>query len=45
VLPKPDNSCATDTLTDAILDRVIHNAYKFELDESMRKWRMPEPSA
>jgi DNA replication protein DnaC len=34
------------TLADAILDRVIHNAYRIELaGESMRKRRMPEPSA
>ena len=34
------------TLADAILDRVIHNAYKIELTgESMRKRRMLEPSA
>jgi DNA replication protein DnaC len=34
------------TLADAILDRVIHNAYKIELaGESMRKRRMLEPSA
>ena len=34
------------TLADAILDRVIHNAYRIELaGESMRKRSMPEPSA
>jgi hypothetical protein len=34
------------TLADAILDRVIHNAYRIDLaGESMRKRRMPEPSA
>jgi DNA replication protein DnaC len=34
------------TLADAILDRVIHNAYRIELaGESMRKRRMPEPAA
>jgi len=34
------------TLADAIRDRVIHNAYRIELaGESMRKRRMPEPSA
>ena len=34
------------TLADAILDRVIHNAYRIELaGESMRKRRMTEPSA
>ena len=34
------------TLADAILDRVIHNAYRIELaGESMRKRRMLEPSA
>jgi DNA replication protein DnaC len=33
------------TLADAILDRVIHNAYRSELaGESMRKRRMLEPS-
>ena len=33
------------TLADAILDRVIHNAYRIELaGESMRKRRMLEPS-
>src|ERR1700738_4811801 len=32
------------TLADAILDRVIHNAYRIELaGESMRKRSMPEP--
>ena len=31
---------------DAILDRIIHNAYKIELaGDSMRKRRMLEPSA
>jgi hypothetical protein len=31
---------------DPDLDRVIHNAYRIELaGESMRKRRMPEPSA
>jgi DNA replication protein DnaC len=34
------------TLADAILDRIIHNAYRIELTgESMRKRRMLEPSA
>jgi DNA replication protein DnaC len=34
------------TLADAILDRVIHNAYRIDLaGESMRKHRMIEPSA
>jgi DNA replication protein DnaC len=34
------------TLADAILDRVIHNAYRIELTgESMRKQRSLEPSA
>jgi DNA replication protein DnaC len=34
------------TLADAILDRVIHNAYRIELTgESMRKQRTLEPSA
>jgi DNA replication protein DnaC len=34
------------TLADAILDRVIHNAYRIELaGESMRKQRKLEPSA
>jgi DNA replication protein DnaC len=34
------------TLADAILDRVIHNAYKIHLTgESMRKRRVLEPSA
>jgi hypothetical protein len=34
------------TLADAILDRIIHNAYRIELaGESMRKRRMLEPSA
>jgi DNA replication protein DnaC len=34
------------TLADAILDRVIHNAYRIDLaGESMRKRRMLEPSA
>jgi DNA replication protein DnaC len=34
------------TLADAILDRIIHNAYKIELaGKSMRKRRMLEPSA
>jgi hypothetical protein len=34
------------SLADAILDRVIHNAYRIDLaGESMRKRRMLEPSA
>jgi DNA replication protein DnaC len=34
------------TLADAILDRVIHNAYRIDLaGESMRKRRMLELSA
>ena len=34
------------TLADAILDRIVHNAYKVELaGESMRKRRILEPSA
>jgi DNA replication protein DnaC len=34
------------TLADAILDRIVHNAYKVELaGESMRKRRVLEPSA
>ena len=34
------------TLADAILDRIVHNAYRIELaGESMRKRRMLEPSA
>jgi DNA replication protein DnaC len=34
------------TLADAILDRIVHNAYRIELTgESMRKRRMLEPSA
>jgi DNA replication protein DnaC len=34
------------TLADAILDRVIHNAYRIELaGDSMRKRRFLEPSA
>jgi DNA replication protein DnaC len=36
---------ANPTLADAILDRVIHNAYRIELvGESVRKRRMLEPS-
>ena len=32
------------TLADAILDRLVHNAYRFELKgESMRKTRSPLP--
>jgi DNA replication protein DnaC len=32
------------TLADAILDRLIHNAYRIELDgESLRKTHGPEP--
>jgi DNA replication protein DnaC len=34
------------TLADAILDRIVHNAYRIELaGESMRKRRMHEPAA
>ena len=34
------------TLADAILDRVVHNAYRIELSgESLRKSRAPEPAA
>jgi DNA replication protein DnaC len=34
------------TLADAILDRIIHNAYRIELTgESMRKRPMLEPAA
>jgi DNA replication protein DnaC len=34
------------TLADAILDRVVHNAYRIELSgESLRKSRAPEPTA
>jgi DNA replication protein DnaC len=34
------------TLADAVLDRIVHNAYRIELTgESMRKRRTPEPSA
>jgi DNA replication protein DnaC len=34
------------TLADAILDRLIHNAYRIELTgESMRKRRTPDPAA
>ena len=34
------------TLADAILDRVVHNAYRIELSgESLRKSRTPEPAA
>jgi DNA replication protein DnaC len=34
------------TLADAILDRVVHNAYRIELSgESLRKSRIPEPAA
>ncbi len=34
------------SIADAILDRVIHNAYRIDLaGESMRKRRMLEPSA
>jgi hypothetical protein len=32
------------TLSDAILDRVVHNAYRIELsDDSLRKKRTPDP--
>jgi DNA replication protein DnaC len=34
------------TLADAILDRVVHNAYRIELTgESLRKQRAPQPNA
>ena len=34
------------TLADAILDRLIHNAYRIELTgESLRKKRQPQPEA
>ena len=40
------DSIGDPTLADAILDRIVHNAYKIELTgESMRKRRMLEPSA
>jgi DNA replication protein DnaC len=32
------------TIADAILDRLVHNAYRIELDgESLRKGKAPEP--
>jgi DNA replication protein DnaC len=35
---------ANPTLADATLDRLVHNAYRIELDgESLRKQQMPEP--
>jgi DNA replication protein DnaC len=34
------------TLADAILDRLVHNAYRIELrGESMRKKKSPEPAS
>jgi DNA replication protein DnaC len=34
------------TLADAILDRLVHNAYRVELSgESLRKKRVPEHAA
>ena len=34
------------TLADAVLDRVVHNAYRIELSgESLRKRKAPEPAA
>jgi DNA replication protein DnaC len=39
-------SVGNPTLADAILDRIIHNAYRIELaGESMRKRRVLELSA
>jgi DNA replication protein DnaC len=33
-------------LSDAILDRVVHNAYRIELSgDSLRKKRTPDPAA
>ena len=33
------------TLADAVLDRVVHNAYRIELSgESLRKRKAPEPA-
>jgi DNA replication protein DnaC len=37
---------ALPTLADAVLDRVVHNAYRIELSgESLRKRKPPEPAA
>ena len=34
------------TLAHAVLDRVVHNAYRIELSgESLRKRKAPEPAA
>jgi hypothetical protein len=34
------------TLADAVLDRVVHNAYRIERPgESLRKRKAPEPAA
>ena len=36
---------AIPTLADAVLDRVVHNAYRIELSgESLRKRQVPEPA-
>ena len=36
---------AIPTLADAVLDRVVHNAYRIELSgESLRKRQVPEAS-
>ena len=41
-----DWSIGNPTLSDAILDRVVHNAYRIELSgDSLRKKRTPDPAA